>query len=118
MDKQGSRAGTFSLPGIEDETTLRPRYLAELVYDEAKAYLSRYGLKIPDEDLTISWLADRANHLYKQNSSFRLKIQGPDAEQHLNACMRMWLGAKWGKTNPELSSRLPERFTGRTGLLW
>lgn len=118
MEKQGVKAGVFSLPGIEDETTLRPRYAAELVYDEAKAYLSRYGLKIPDEDVTIDWLADRANALYKQNSAFRLKMQGPEAEHHLTACMRMWLGAKWAKTNPELTGRLPERFTGRNGLLW
>lgn len=119
MDRQATQTATFTLPGIEDETVLRPRSIAESVYDEASSYISRHRfLKMPDEDITVDWLADRANALYRKNATFRLRVQADEGKQHLTDCMRKWLTTRWAKTNPELCGHLPDKFKPRTGLLW
>jgi hypothetical protein len=93
--------------GIEEDTPIVPRAVAESVWEEACAWLG--------EELPRRWvwrLAVRANAVYARNARFRRLIRraGDPGRDWLWAFTRHWLAALIWRQRRDLHARLPDSY--------
>ena len=96
------------MPWIDADTPLRPRAVAEGVWEEASVWL--------DEPLPRRWLREliaQANTIYAHNKRFRRKLRGNgnNGRYWLWLFMRHWLAALIHERRPQLHARLPESYS-------
>src|SRR5664280_3133532 len=92
---------------IESDTPLRPRAVAEGVWEEASVWLG--------EPLPRRWLREliaQANTVYAHNERFRSKLRasGNTGRARLWIFTRHWLAALIRERRPHLHGRLPESY--------
>jgi hypothetical protein len=95
------------VPQIESDTPLRPRAVAEGVWEEAGVWLG--------EPLPRRWLREliaQANTVYAHNERFRRKLRanGNTGRGWLWIFTRHWLAALIHERRPHLHARLPESY--------
>lgn len=93
---------------MELETPLRPRAVAEAVWEEAGLWL--------DQPLPQRWLREliaEANTLYANNARFRQQLRAPgdSGRDLLWFLSRHWLAAMIRKRRPRLYARLPSSYS-------
>jgi hypothetical protein len=96
------------VPQIESDTPLRPRAVAEGVWEEASVWL--------DQPLPRRWLREliaQANTVYAHNQRFRRRLRGNgDTGRHwLWLFTRHWLAALIHERRPHLYPRLPQSYS-------
>jgi len=95
------------VPQMELDTPLRPRAVAEAVWEEAGLWL--------DQPLPRRWLREliaEANSVYANNPRFRRKLRanGNTGRDWLWVFTRHWLAALTKERRPHLHMRLPASF--------
>jgi hypothetical protein len=92
---------------VEDDTSINPRALAELVCEEASLGL---GEQFPRA--WVAELAECANVVYQHNAGFRrlLRRRGNAGRDWLIAFMRHWLCSLLASRCPDLYRRLPAAY--------
>jgi hypothetical protein len=95
-------------PRLEQDTPLRPRAVAEGVWEEASLWLG--------EPLPRRWLREliaEANTVYAHNARFRrrLRANSDAGREHLWMFARHWLAALMQERRPHLYARLPREFS-------
>ncbi len=95
-------------PRLEHDTPLVALAVARQVVEEASLYL---GQPLPARHATR--LAHRARAIYAHSAAFRhrLRATGDAGRDRLYAFMRHWLAALLQADAPDLSARLPARFS-------
>jgi hypothetical protein len=92
---------------MELDTPLRPRAVAEAVWEEASVWL--------EQPLPRRWLREliaEANTVYAHNPRFRRKLRanGNSGRDWLWAFTRHWLAALIHERRPQLHRRLPNSY--------
>jgi hypothetical protein len=95
------------VPQMELETPLRPRAVAEAVWEEASIWL--------EQPLPRRWLREliaEANTIYAHNPRFRRKLRsnGSTGRDWLWVFTRHWLAALIHERRPHLHARLPVSY--------
>jgi hypothetical protein len=95
------------VPQMELHTPLRPRAVAEAVWEEASVWLN--------EPLPHRWLREliaEANTIYANNPRFRRKLRGngDTGREWLWMFTRHWLAALLHERRPHLHRRLPASY--------
>jgi hypothetical protein len=99
---------------IDEETVILPVVVADAVIHELAYYLHGKGIALEVGDEMADKLADRAEHCYSLNPSFRKLIrsnanQGCAGRDWLYAFMRHWLSAEFPHGS-EIHRNLPSGF--------
>jgi hypothetical protein len=95
------------VPQMELDTPLRPRAVAEAVWEEASVWL--------EQPLPRRWLREliaEANTIYAHDPRFRRKLraEGDSGREWLWVFMRHWLAALMYERRPYLHARLPVSY--------
>jgi hypothetical protein len=99
---------------ISEETVILPVVVADAVIGELALYLHKKGIELKTNDDLADKLADKAEHCYAKNPSFRKRIksqanQGCAGRDWLYAFMRHWLSAEFSHGS-EVHRNLPYNF--------